>query len=86
MNTPTQLLSIRFVGESLNTRGVPIYDLAQSLISIQRIIHKSYLATEGRLSDSPMATKAEREKLALRIGERKRNSDEYGLIAFLSDP
>jgi hypothetical protein len=88
MNEPqtTEVLSIRFVGDALKTRGVAIYDLAQSLISLQRIIHKAHLAEEKRLNDTPVAFRKDREILTLRLGERRRNSDEFGLVTYLTDP
>lgn len=86
MASEVELLSIRFVGENLKTIGVPIYDLAESLTAIQRIVHKAYLSQQGILSRSRLASKEERVLLALRLGERRRKSDEYALTAVLADP
>jgi hypothetical protein len=80
------LLSIRFVGEGLNAHGVSIYDLGESLLSIQRIVHKAYLAQEGRLIKGGYPSKQEREMLALQLGERRRASDAFALLPILSDP
>jgi hypothetical protein len=86
MPQEAELLSLRFIGENLKTVGVPIYDLAESLTAIQRIMHKAYLAQEGQLSRTRLASKEERSMLALRMGERRRRSDEYGLVAVLTSP
>lgn len=80
------ILSIRFVGEELRTHGVSIYDLGLSLLAVQRIIHKAYLASEGRLIKGAFPSKEERPGLALQLGERKRSSDAFALIPILADP
>lgn len=80
------VLSIRFIGERLNAHGVSIYDLGESLLAIQRIVHKAYLAQEGRLIKNGYPTKQEREELALQLGERRRASDAFSLLPILSDP
>ena len=43
------LLSLKFDGKELATRSLPIYELATSLIAIQRIVHKAALFSEGKL-------------------------------------
>jgi len=80
------LFTIRFVGEDFNQRGVNIYDLGNSLLSMQRIVHKAYLSQEGRLQKGAFPKKDEREALSLQIGERKRKSDAFALIPVLTDP
>lgn len=79
------LLTVRFIGEHLNTRGASIYDLGTSLVAIQRLIHKAFLAKENRIAKGGFPDKSERERLALQIGERKRNSDAFALISVLTD-
>lgn len=80
------ILSIRFVGKHLKEHGVSIYDLGESLLAIQRIVHKAYLAKEGRLMKGAVPRKEERPLLALQLGERKRKSDAFALIPLLADP
>lgn len=80
------VLSIRFIGERLNEHGVSIYDLGESLLAIQRIVHKAHLAQAGRLIKNGYPTKEERESLALQLGERRRASDAFALVPILSDP
>ena len=80
------LLSVRFTGEDIGDRGVSIYDLGESLLAIQRIVHKAYLAKNGRLVKGAFPNKEERPELALQLGERKRKSDAFSLIPILADP
>lgn len=80
------IFTVRFVGEELKTRGVSIYDLSNSLLAIQRIVHKAFLSQEGRLVKGAFPDKEERERLALQIGERRRTSDGFSLVSILSDP
>lgn len=80
------VLSIRFIGETLNSHGVSIYDLGETLLAIQRIIHKAYLASEGRLYKGAYPKQEERERLALQLGERRRSSDAFALVPLLADP
>jgi hypothetical protein len=76
-------LWIRFLGKKLETRSVPIYELGEVLVSIQQIINKAYLYKAP--SKKTALTKKEREKLALQISTRKKDSDAYGITSFLSD-
>jgi hypothetical protein len=80
------LFTIRFIGEGLNTHGVGIYDLAQTLLAVQRIVHKAYLAQHDRLEKGAFPNREERERLALQIGERRRSSDAFALVPLLADP
>lgn len=80
------VLSVRFVGAQLNQHGVSIYDLGESLLAIQRIVHKAFLAEQGRLVKGAYPSKVEREELALQLGERRRQSDAFALVPILSDP
>ena len=79
------ILSIKFSGEGLDQNGVSIYDLSECLLSIQRIIHKAYLAKEDKLYKGAYPKKEIREKLALQLGERRKGSDLFGLVPLL-DP
>lgn len=80
------LYSIRFVGEELKHRGVSIYDLSNSLLAFQRIVHKAHLSIEDRLVKGAFPDKEDRQKLALQIGERRRESDAFSLLPILTDP
>ena len=80
------LYSIRFVGEELSHRGVSIYDLSNSLLALQRIIHKAHLAMEDRLMKGAFPDKEDRQRLGLQIGERRRESDAFSLLPMLNDP
>lgn len=80
------LLSVRFTGEKIGEHGVSIYDLGESLLAIQRIVHKAYLAKHGRLMKGAFPNKEERPELAFQLGERKRKSDAFALIPILTDP
>ncbi len=58
------ILSIKFEGEALKYRSLPIYELASSLIAIQRIIHKAALFSEGKLENDVHLPTRRREELA----------------------
>ena len=79
------LFTIRFSGEELKTRGVSIYDLSNSLLAIQRIVHKAHLSMKDKLLKGAFPNEEDRQTLALQIGERRRSSDAFGLIPMLSD-
>lgn len=80
------LIQLRFIGEELESKSVPIYDLGVSLIAVQRMLHKAYLAQLGFLGESSLLSKNQRLELSLQIGARKNASDGYGLIPLFSDP
>lgn len=80
------LLSIRFIGDGLDTHGANIYDLSHSLLAIQRIVHKAHLSMEDRLYKGAFPNKDERQRLSLQLGERRRGSDAFALVSVLSDP
>lgn len=80
------MLTVRFVGEDLERRGVGIYDLGLTLIAFQRAIHKAYLIEQERFKRGAFPLREEREWLSLQIGERKRKSDAYALIPIITDP
>jgi hypothetical protein len=84
MGEPTLLL--KFSGEGLDVRGVPVYELGDTLIALQRVIHKAYLFQHGRLGEGLPLRKAERQQLSLQIVDRERSSDLYVLAPFLADP
>ena len=74
------LIRIRFIGENLERRSVPIYELGVSLVAIQRLIHKAHLSRTQRLVRTNFPSKEERMNLALQLGERRRASDGYALV------
>lgn len=79
-------LWLKFSGETLDVRSIPIYELGDTLVAIQRIIHKTFLFDNGRLKKHAQLTQVERAQLSLQISERKKSSDLYALIPFIADP
>lgn len=79
------LIRIRFIGDSLQTRSVPVYELGQALIALQRLIHKAHLSKTQRLTRSNFPSKEERIALAMQLGERRRASDGYALVPVHDD-
>lgn len=80
------ILSIKFEGDLLETRSLPIYELSTSLIAVQRIIHKAALFAEGGLEKGIHLPKHRREELALQISSHTKGSDLWGLAPYLMDP
>ena len=81
------LLWVRFYGPELETKSVPIYELGQTLVALQTIIHKVYWYTQTHPSKGRIGlSRYDRNRLALSVKERQVGSDLYGLIPFLSDP
>jgi len=79
-------VKIRFIGEGLETRSIPIYELGQSFIAFQRIINKAYLFKNQKLTKGMVLSTEERRTCALQMIGRKKESDGYGLSPFLTDP
>ncbi len=87
-------ISIRFVGEKfIGTKGVPIYELGESLISIQRLVNRAYLLASSSVSDEQLPSTVRkgqknirnievRQQLALQIADRTKGSDLYALNWF----
>lgn len=80
------LFTIRFVGPNLDTVGVSIYDLGLTLVALQRLVHKAYLAKTESVRKGAFPDKSRRQELALQIGERRRESDAFGLVPIITDP
>lgn len=80
------LLSLKFEGKELESRSLPIYELATSLIAVQRIVHKAALFAEGKLDKGVHLPTRRREELALQISTHKKSSDFWGLAPYLTDP
>jgi len=81
-----EALALRFSGQQLSSDSVPIYELGDTLVALQRIVHKAYLFQNDRLQKHAQLTQAERRRTALQIAERRKSSDLYALAPFLSDP
>jgi len=79
------LITLRFLGE-LNGETVPIYDLGQSLVAIQRIVHKAHLSEVGQLTWAAKLPREQRQRLALRVARHEEGSDVYQLVALLDNP
>jgi len=80
------LFTVRFVGPKLDTVGVGIYDLGLTLVAFQRLVHKAYLAKTDNIRKGAFPKKNQRQELALQIGERRRESDAFGLIPIITNP
>lgn len=80
------LFTVRFVGPKLDTVGVGIYDLGLTLVALQRLIHKAYLAKTHNVRKGAFPEKSQRQELSLQIGERRRESDAFGLIPIMTNP
>lgn len=78
-------ISLRFDGARFKTRGVPIQDLGESLILIQRMVYKAYFIREKQSFKKAVPSSAERQLLAMEIAERKRGSDVYQLSWLAKD-
>jgi len=79
------MLWLKFSGKSLDVQSMPIYELGDTLIAIQRIIHKTFLHDQERLKKHAQLTQEERKRLSLQITERKKSSDLYALVPFVAD-
>jgi len=81
------LLTLGFRGgNKLGTRAMPIYELGTCLISLQRMIHKSYLEREASAGNRAVMDVATRTRMALQIGRRRQGSDIYELVSFFATP
>jgi hypothetical protein len=81
-----ELMWLKFIGPDLHRRSLPIYELGQSLVSMQRIINKAYLYRHDRLFHSSGLTPVERRMVSLQVVSREKASDAYGLAPFVLDP
>jgi len=80
------MLWLKFSGKSLDVQSMPIYELGDTLIALQRIIHKTFLHDQERLKKHAQLTQEERKRLSLQITDRKKSSDLYALVPFVADP
>ena len=76
------VLWLRFKGENLEKRSIPIYELGQILISIQQIVTKAYLYDKKRMDAHAISNK-KREELALQLAYHEKGSDLYGFTSFV---
>lgn len=80
------VLSIRFSGKSFDVHKVSIYDLGNTLISIQRIFNKAHLFFEDNLEKGNTPSRKERELLTLQLGKREEGSDIFELLPVVLSP
>lgn len=79
-------IKVRFVGKNIDKEnGVPIYELAETLTAIQRLVYRAYLEHE-QLPQQNIRGSSVRSELALQIESRERGSDIYNLTAFIQSP
>ena len=78
-------IDLRFDGPQFKTRGVPIQDLGESLVLIQRMVYKTYFIHEKQSFKKAVPSSDERKFLAMEIAERKRGSDVYQLAWLAKD-
>lgn len=81
-----EVISLRFHGDALAKRSLPVYELATALIAVQRIVHKAALFNEGKLGKGVHLPTDKRETLALQIARHDKGSDLWGLSPYLTDP
>lgn len=68
-------LSIRFEGPGLKADGLPIGELGEALIAIQRLVYKAYLIHNGEEFVHTALTDMERQTYALQIAKRTHGSE-----------
>ena len=76
---------LKFDGKELDVRSIPIYELGDTLVAVQRIVHKMFLYNR-RLTRGAHLRRDERQRLSLQISERRKSSDLYALVPFVVDP
>ena len=84
MSTDEYPLSIRFEGPGLKTDGLPISELGEALIAVQRLVYKAYLVSTKKDTVHISLSNMERQKYALQIATRKHGS-EFVLMNWLSN-
>ena len=82
MATNSYPISLRFSGPNLKTQGVPILELGQTLMTLQRLVYKAYLFHNGRSPNTSLLKQRERKMLSLGIASREKGSDIYHLEWF----
>ncbi|MCK4824877.1 hypothetical protein KA005_54500 [bacterium] len=84
--TTKEVLAIKFVGEDLDLTSVPIYELGEVFIAYQRIIYKIFLFENRRLKKGAKLLREERQRMALQVLDRRKESDLWALVPFISEP
>jgi len=84
MSTAKYPLSIRFEGPGLKTDGLPIGELGEAMIAVQRLIYKAYLIQDKRDFVHTSITERERQRYALQIANRKHGS-EHVMFTWLAE-
>jgi hypothetical protein len=84
MSTRKYPLSIRFEGPGLKTDGLPIGELGEAMIAVQRLVYKAYLIQNKRDFVHTSITEIERQKYALQIADRKHGS-EHVMFTWLAE-
>ena len=90
MSTEGYPISVRFVGKKFDSRSVPIYELGEVLVALQRMINRAYLLSLSDVGEeeetSPrrrsIHAKSTRQKLSLQLAGREKGSDVYNLTWF----
>ncbi len=77
---------IRFLGEQLDYKAIPIDSLGQILIAYQRIINKAFLAQNNVLSKHARLSLYNQQDVQLQLTAHEEGSDVYGLSSFTTDP
>lgn len=79
MSTKEYPLSVHFEGPGLKMDGLPIGELGEALIAIQRLVYKAHLIQNGGQFVHAAITDEDRQKYALQIAKRKHGSEEIFL-------
>lgn len=79
MATNTHPISLCFTGPNLKTQGVPILELGQTLVTLQRLVYKAYLYHNNRSPNTSLLKQRERKLLSLGIASQEKGSDIYHL-------
>lgn len=77
-------LSISFEGPGLKADGLPIGELGEAMIAVQRLIYKAYLVQSKQDFVHTSINEFERQKYALQIASRKHGS-EHLVFTWLKD-
>lgn len=80
MKKGNEIITIKFIGEDLHKNAIPIYDLGNVFIGMQRIINQFYKEkVDGKF------TNEKRKECAFQFGRHSKSSDVYELISYVQD-
>jgi len=79
-------MTIRFVGELLNDRSMPLYELGETFVALQRIVYKAHLHNIGKYEPGAKLAPKDRKAVALCVGGQRRGSDLYEIYQFITSP